>query len=245
MKNKEEAQKALDKVRKLMAMARGGTPNEQAIALDKASKLMREHQIDAHDLLQAEIETYQVPFGKGGFNTVRDYHSWMLHQLCRVFTCKHYLSAGYNGLQVVVVGFSPGAEVCAFVMEYLLGQLKWAHNTFLKDAKAARGKRRIKAKTSRDRAREFCLGWVTGVLEHASLQVTEAPKPVPGINSALTVTPFDILTDYIAKQGPMGSHTAKSTKAGNYTEAGYAAGQGVRVRAGVNGARPTGAKLLG
>lgn len=130
--NKLARDRAVDKVRKLLAMARDGRGNEHeaARAAEQAEKMMRAYQIETADVVMEEIEQDEafdrgledVSFeGKEGHRP-RQAASWVgviAIGVGAAFTCKVDLVGSPQGVKVRFSGYAPDVAVARWVYRFL------------------------------------------------------------------------------------------------------------------------------
>lgn len=131
--NFEEARKrAMEKIRKLLAVARDGRGNEHeaAIAAAQAEKLMRHYQVEAAEVILREIEQDEsfdrgledVSFEGIAGHKPKQVPTWVgtIALGCgKLFTCKVDLVNTPQGLRVRFSGYRLDVELCQWVYRFL------------------------------------------------------------------------------------------------------------------------------
>ena len=150
--NKE---KALDKIKKCLALSRSANEHEAAQALKHAQALMAQYGVNESDVALSDVGECERKAPK----TVPKWH-WRLVHLCgRSFGCERWYSTSFTGGSFVFCGIGGRPELAAYAYEVLLRQLKAARRQYIKTA--LHGVRTNRIKTAR--ADKFCEGWVSRV----------------------------------------------------------------------------------
>lgn len=156
--------RALEKVRKCMALASSAEPHEAAAALRQAQALMREHGLSDEDVTLADVGEQRVP------SASRGRPAWLYELIGLVagaFGCtalmerERYLSSAMTVQTracVIFIGVSPGRDIAAFAFEVLQRQLVAARRAHI-----ARQAKNLKSSTKTARGDVFACGWVAGV----------------------------------------------------------------------------------
>lgn len=239
--NANASAKPIDLVRKLLAMAEGGTPAERAIALRKAHALMAEHEIKSEDLVLSEVREVRVRISNS--HKPRQYCTMLVNAVTSGFGARCWLSykrsEKYKPItEAVLVGFEPHIEVAEYVLHYLVHQLNHdakRYNDREARLRRAQGKAALKPKTVASRMDSFAMGWVFAVLE--KLPKALAQSPVKPDAAGRAVIPLDVLDEYVRAQGIEGTYKPKVVTLNEHTYRGEQAGKNVSVRAGVGGTR--------
>lgn len=84
--------KILNKVKKLLAMAEGGTKHEQEVAYFQAQKLMAKYHIEMHDVRDLEKEKAITIYVGEEYNIKKDCFMKLQHIIGKNFRCKTYYS---------------------------------------------------------------------------------------------------------------------------------------------------------
>lgn len=151
-----DKQKALEKIKKCLALSRSANEHEAAQALKQAQALMRAHQINDLELALADVYEHSTQAAQS-----LPKWQWMLATLCfRAFGCRCYLSPSYaRESKLFFVGIGGRPELAAYAYEVLLRQLKKSRREFI----ATELKRIRLAKNKNYRADVYCEGWVSVV----------------------------------------------------------------------------------
>ena len=153
--------KAIDKIRKCLALSRSANEHEAGAALRQAQALMREHGIDEGDLQLADVAEH------GAVSPCMASNVWevRLGQMvadafgCITFSAIHYVLAGYSKRkrrERMFVGVGGAAEVATYAYEVLARQCAAARLRHIAQQK------RCKPITKTARGDLFAQGWVVG-----------------------------------------------------------------------------------
>ena len=120
--------KIIERVRALLAMGSDtSSPNEAAIALGRARKLMDKHQVTAIDIENAEEDD----FGENAFtsdsNQNRTWVGILVVSIAKLNSCVVGVSPRYSRkerIKYVFKGFEEDSQLCNFMMAYLSDAVK-------------------------------------------------------------------------------------------------------------------------
>ena len=147
--------KALEKIKKCLALSKSANEHEAAQALKHAQVLMQEYGLSHDDVVMADVAEYGVKSPQA----LPSWHWQLVHLVGRAFACERWLAWGWNGGKVVFAGLHGRPELAAYAYEVLLRQLKQARRAFIKNELS-----RVRlAKNKTYRADQFCEGWVDTV----------------------------------------------------------------------------------
>lgn len=150
-----DKEKALDKIKKCLALSRSANEYEAAQALKHAQALMAQYGVSESDVALADVSECKRKAPK----TVPEWH-WRLVHLCgRAFGCERWHATDFSGGSFVFCGLGDRPELAAYAYEVLLRQLKAARRQYIKTALSRVRTSRIKTA----RADRFCDGWVSKV----------------------------------------------------------------------------------
>lgn len=149
--------KVLDKIKKLLRLATSSNPNEAALALSRAQKLMQEHGINSdapelagvQDSMVDALSTAQKP---------TKYFGVLAYTISRAFGCEFYFQPTFKNMQIVFIGHNERPEIAGYVFTVLERQLVKARKEFISGLS-----KRMKRSTKTKRADQFCEGWCAGV----------------------------------------------------------------------------------
>lgn len=216
--SKEEA---LDKIKKLLRMKRGGTKAEVETALAMAQQIAARHGIDL-DSVDLDSDEHE-PLGheeiKHGARLQCECEYALL--ICgRFFGVETFSRAGYRSRSVVFVGTDWDRAIAIYVYRFLAGHLRREWNR-----RAGRIRNR----------RSFMYGMYQGLW--VKLAEQEAPQvQEPGL--VAVDRRLQRRKDYIKENfGGLTSHSVvPGSDASKSRHAGYLAGRATEIRKGVNGA---------
>lgn len=150
-----DKEKALDKIKKCLALSRSANEYEAAQALKHAQALMAQYGVSESDVALADVSECEKKAPK----TVPEWH-WRLVHLCgRAFGCERWHATDFSGGSFVFCGIGGRPELAAYAYEVLLRQLKAARRQYIKTALFYMLPGRLKTA----RADRFCDGWVSKV----------------------------------------------------------------------------------
>ncbi|MWP46254.1 DUF2786 domain-containing protein [Gilliamella sp. Pas-s27] len=140
-------EKYIEKIKKLLALAKSTNPNEAAIAMNQAIKLMVKHNISNKDVELSEIEEQR-------------YFSILVSIITSAFGVRAYFTWENNKRKVSFYGLRERPQLAAYTFDVLSVQLVKARKEFLSQQNG-----NCKKITKINRADAFCVGWVNGVYQ--------------------------------------------------------------------------------
>lgn len=221
MENKD---KLLAKIKKLMNLARKNTnPHEAALALERAQKLMREHQLTETDVALTEVSEASSAGAPSDAVKIPMYMSKLIRIVRQAFGVQSYLHWRHNKRTVVFYGPAERPQVAAYAFDVLTRQMMSARREF-----SAGQRKSIKRTTKIGRADAFCEAWVTG-----AYQVIEDFAVTPAEQDLMAVY-FQKISEGFTSVVP---RDAKKVRGDDGARgAGFRAGQNARLNHGVDGA---------
>ncbi|HDL8234110.1 TPA: DUF2786 domain-containing protein [Yersinia enterocolitica] len=174
MENKE---KYLQRIKKLLAMARNNSSAEEAaLAMSRAQKLMSEHKLNEHDVDVMDINEAATQKAPSHAEKMPEYMAILAEMVARVFGVKFYTSHGCDQWNkpakrtIHYYGPDERPQIAAYSFEVLGKQLAKARREYI-----ATMRKNIKPATKIARADTFCSAWVNGAYAVVSdFVVTEA-----------------------------------------------------------------------
>ncbi|MEH4206706.1 DUF2786 domain-containing protein [Klebsiella pneumoniae] len=174
MENKE---KYLQRIKKLLAMARNNSSAEEAaLAMSRAQKLMSEHKLNEHDIDVMNINEAATQKAPSHAEKMPEYMAFLAEMVARVFGVKFYTSHGSDHWNkpakrtIHYYGPDERPQIAAYSFEVLGKQLAKARREYI-----ATMRKNIKPATKIARADTFCSAWVNGAYAVVSdFVVTEA-----------------------------------------------------------------------
>ncbi|MBE4071078.1 DUF2786 domain-containing protein [Vibrio parahaemolyticus] len=149
--------KALDKIKKLLRLAASNNPNEAALALSRAQKLMQEHGIQSDSPELAGVNDHVID-AKSKAKTPTKYFGLLAHSVAKAFGCEYYLQPTFTNMEVVFIGHDERPKIAGYVFCVLERQLMKARKEFIESLSS-----RMKKQNKTKRADQFCEGWCIGV----------------------------------------------------------------------------------
>ncbi|WP_276681209.1 DUF2786 domain-containing protein [Thalassolituus oleivorans] len=217
--SKDSNKKALDKIKKCLALAKSSNANEAATAMRQAQALMREHNVTSDDVALSDV--CEKTFRAGNANTPPKWHSMLVSIISDAFGVRPiFRTRGWNGCDVAFIGIENQPEVAGYAYEVLFRQIK-------KDRAAhVKSQTRCKPATKTRRGDLFAEAWVYAVRQ----LVTDFA--VPPEHSALIVKYFEKNHPKLNTFTPR-SHDAKGND-DRSINAGYRAGKSAYLNKGMN-----------
>jgi hypothetical protein len=182
-----EMEKIVDKVRKLLATAKGTTSEEEAqTSMLLAQKLLAKHGISMSDVDIEEQDSKNVveenvtdPSGRT---------PWWKKQLAVViadnFKCKTFIACGYKTTKIMFLGLEVDVAVAKDVFQY-------AETVIDKLAKSYVGKIYRQGKPTKGIRNEFIWGFITGLQDKFKEQVEKNNWGLVLVTDALVVQAYE------------------------------------------------------
>ncbi|PTQ91240.1 DUF2786 domain-containing protein [Agitococcus lubricus] len=152
---------ALDKIKKLLSLAKSDNTNEAEAALRQARKLMDMHQLDITEIQASEVHEEQIPSVASKMPP-----TWMIRlaQTCAsAFGCEIVgTQSFFEGYTFKFIGVDIAPDLSKYAYEVLARQLQKARKEFV--AKQTR----CKLATKRRRGEEFANAWIDAVANKVS-----------------------------------------------------------------------------
>ena len=156
-------EKVLEKLKKLLSLAKSNNPHEAALALQRAQKLMLAYNISPDDLALSDIdESISDYWAAGSVNPPR-YMLGLLDIIQTAFGVKSIIHSGHTPS----VGFYGNKErvgLASYTWEVLARQLIQARKAYIRQQN-----KRIKNSTKTNRGDKFAEGWVLAVRSEVHL----------------------------------------------------------------------------
>lgn len=152
-----DKQKAMEKIKKCLALSKSANEHEAAQALKQMQALMREYGISDADVALSDIKQHACTDKTA--NQIPGWQAWLANTVKQAFGVGWYVGGDWNQARIVFYGASNKAELAAYAYSVLLRQLKAARREYI-----ATALKRVKlAKNKTYRADQFCEGWITAV----------------------------------------------------------------------------------
>lgn len=156
-------EKLLEKLKKLLALAKSDNPHEAALALQRAQKLMQAYNITQADLALSDIdESVSHYWAAGSVNPPR-YMLGLLDIIQVAFGVKSIIHSGFKP-SVGFYGNKDRVELASYTWEVLARQLIMARKNYIRQQN-----KRIKNTTKTSRGDKFAEGWVLAVRSEVHL----------------------------------------------------------------------------
>ncbi|WP_038229012.1 DUF2786 domain-containing protein [Vibrio sp. ER1A] len=213
--------KVLDKIKKLLRLAKSNNANEAAIALSRAQKLMLEHGIESDNPALAGVNDHTVDVLSKA-KTPTKYLGVLVHSISKAFGCECYFQPTFTHMEVVFIGHDERPKIAGYVFTVLERQLSRARKEFIDSLS-----RRMKKQNKTKRADQFCEGWCIGVHQKIeSFALSEKER-----------TELMTFKNQISDLSPCSAREAKGNGsiADESRFKGYKAAQSVTLNHGVNG----------
>lgn len=226
-----DKEKHLIKLKKLLSLARNNSsPQEAALAMNRAQELMARHNLSADDAAFTDISEAQTDKAPSHAESMPEYMALLACMVSRVFGVRFYSSFGRGFLSahakrtITFYGPAERPQVAAYAFEVLGKQLTKARRAYLSTLR-----KNIKPATKTGRADAYCSAWVNGAYQVArDLVVTEAEQTL------MEYYHSEKLSKGMTKVKTRKPRKARGTDAAANT--GYEDGSGARLHHGVNGA---------
>lgn len=153
----EQRKRALERIRKCLALTSSSNPHEAEAAMRQARKLMDKFNLEASDIEASRVEEFWLNIGKS--KSIPEQWQRMLGvTISEAFGCAVFFSYGtVAGRHFVFVGERGQPELCAYAYEVLLRQLKESRRKYLADlSDSSRGIRRKKSML-------YTEGWIRAI----------------------------------------------------------------------------------
>lgn len=145
--------KALEKIKKCLALSQSANEHEAAQALKQAQALMAKH-----GLTDIEVSMADVDERSGARRMANKLPGWqwgVAQLVARALGCQHYK----RDKSMMFYGLGNRAEIAAYAFDVLFRQVNDARRRFLKTCRARNPKNRTYL------ADKFCDGWVRGAFD--------------------------------------------------------------------------------
>ena len=153
MKKKEE--KAIDKIKKCLALAASSNANEAATAMRQAQALMAKHGLNADDVQLSDVKAETTKAGTA--QTPVRYVGYLISVITKAFGVEVMLMPHAKGVDVEFIGIDTQAEIAAYAFSTLFRQLKADRSAYMKTLK------RYKRANKTRKADVFAEGWTRAV----------------------------------------------------------------------------------
>lgn len=217
----QQNEKILEKLKKLLALAKSDNPHEAAVALQRAQKLMQAYHITQEDIALSDIDESLSDYWATGSIHPPRYMLGLLSVIQTAFGVKSILHPGVKP-RIGFYGNKERVSLASYTWEVLARQLTAARKHYIRQQN-----KRIKNTTKTSRGDQFAEGWVLAV--HSEIRLF-----------AMSDEERELAERWIEHKYPSRS-TTQGREAGNARDAnlsgslGYQAGKNVRLHRPVNG----------
>lgn len=214
-------EKVLEKLKKLLALAKSDNPHEAALALQRAQKLMLAYNITQDDLALSDIdESISGYWAAGSVNPPR-YMLGLLGIIQDAFGVKSIIHSGFKP-SVGFYGNKDRVELASYTWEVLDRQLVSARKNYIRQQN-----KRIKNTTKTSRGDKFAEGWVLAVSSEVHLFAMSREEQ--------ELAKLWLSQKYPDTETTTGRKTGKSRDSDMSRHLGYKEGKNVRLHQPVNG----------
>jgi len=198
--------RALERIKKCLALSESANPHEAELALRQARKLMDKFHLDYSDVAASRAQEREVHLG----SSKRTPMSWvrmLADTVGRAMGCVTFTRSGLCGQAIIFIGETGNSDLAAYVYEVLARQLEQHRKKYVAGlAGLTRGKKRVLGT-------RFAEGWIAAVSERVDIFAgvsEEAEKAIkayceqnyPNVAVApLKVKKFTIAELYALKEG--------------------------------------------
>ncbi|MGR6773627.1 DUF2786 domain-containing protein [Pectobacterium brasiliense] len=157
--NDEEKEKYMEKIQKLLHLAKRSTNEyEAANAISQAQNLMRKFGLSELDIDLLSIKEFRSEHCPSDAKKLPEYVINLANLLCYAFGVSCYYAWNRNDRRsIAFYGPTERPQIAAYGFDVLSVQLVRARSEFI-----ASQNKRIKRSTKTNRADQFCAGWVSG-----------------------------------------------------------------------------------
>ncbi|MGL4486478.1 MAG: DUF2786 domain-containing protein [Yersinia sp. (in: enterobacteria)] len=156
-------EKVLEKLKKLLALAKSDNSHEAALALQRAQKLMQAYNITQNDLALSDIDESISRYWAAGSVNPPCYMLGLLGIIQMAFGVESIIHSGFNP-SVGFYGNKGRVELASYTWEVLARQLIAARKSYI-----GQQSKRVKNKTKTSRGDKFAEGWVLAVRSEVHL----------------------------------------------------------------------------
>ncbi len=161
-----DKRKAIEKIRKCLALSASANEHEAAAALRQARKLMEEYKVSDQDI--DAIRADEAKARSGVTSQPARYETHLACVIADAFGCRSIFVAGWAARRAEwrFIGCGASPEIAQYAFTVLLRQLKRSRQEYIKT-----GLKRCKVATKTRRADLFCEGWVLAAVDHLAALV--------------------------------------------------------------------------
>lgn len=150
----------LEKIQKCFALSKSSNPNESALALRQAHKLLEKYNLTMSEVELSDISNEDSFIRK---SAIKHYESTLAVVIANAFDCVASFKDVYDKrlkrkIVIVFSGYSSDVTVANYAFEVLFRQLKQARKEYLKSIRLS-----FPSSKRQKLADNFCLGWAQSV----------------------------------------------------------------------------------
>lgn len=154
--------KVLEKIKKLMALSQSDNPNEAALAMDKASELMQQHQVSIQDVELSSIGEYMVKMANMS-KKQPEWHAILINVVAEIFGVEPMIIRRIEDSALSFIGIKDRIEVAAYCYTVLSRKVIVERKRYIGTLS-----KRMKPAKKTARADVFCKGWVIAVEQNVA-----------------------------------------------------------------------------
>ncbi|MBL4797209.1 MAG: DUF2786 domain-containing protein [Oleispira sp.] len=151
----KKVEKAIDKIKKCLALAASSNANEAATAMRQAQALMAMHNLNTDDIQLSDVKAKTAKAGAA--QTPVRYVSYLAMVIKKAFGVDAIFIQHFKGMNIEFIGIDKQAEIAAYAFTTLFRQLKADRSAYMKTL--SRYKRANKIRKSD----VFAEGWLAAV----------------------------------------------------------------------------------
>ncbi len=142
---------AISKIKKCLKLSQSANEHEAALALKHAQALMRQFDLNGHDIALHDVEEQSISCPK----KMPLWQHVLIQTINKAFSVAAYLHSG----SIVFFGFDGKPELAKYAYEVLLRQIRKDRRHYM-----ATTLKRVRITQNKNfRADEFCLGWIMAI----------------------------------------------------------------------------------
>ena len=172
--NDNKKSRQLERIRKLLSLSKSANPHEAATALNMAIRILRENGLTIDDVGLSEIRSVIITkVLSSSMNKTPVYENMFLNLIQKSFGVNFILCSDGYRKRYEIYGPADRVDMAAYVCEVLVRQICAARKKYLREYCDFPGYGCLRT-LKRDKADNYCRGWVSGVsqLVHGFVEVT-------------------------------------------------------------------------
>lgn len=165
-----EQEKALEKIKKLLAKEKSTDPNEAAVCLEKAILLMKKYGLTSQDVIRSEVVQGSVKMGS--FKTAPTYLGMLVSAVEKATRTVSYLSIDPFSFDVCFIGDEPSVKIAIYAYQSLSRKLLKARKAFYGRLNPDAGRWK-----KSQAANAYAEGWTTAVFRKIERLMPDVEVP--------------------------------------------------------------------